>query len=231
VPTAKHKEMALAIQMRSQGASIKEIADFLKVSKGSVSPWVAHIVLNKQQISNLRGRKLRGAHAGRLAAAATNKEKYQKSRQASRSMGFSEATGYPLHVAGCMLYWAEGSKSMNSAVMSNTDPILLRKFVEFLIHLGVSLNRIKVSCSVHDTPGNASHSQCKIFWAKNLGVSEDVVKVFRATDVRGLVARKSHYPHGVGRVAIHDVSIVQRIYGGIERYAGEEMVFGRKYMD
>lgn len=224
----KHQERAQAIQMRSQGASIREIADRLVVSKSSVSCWVAHVKLTKQQTKNLQGRRLSGTHAGRAAAMIVNKQRYQKIRMDARLHGYNEANGDPLHVAGCMLYWAEGSKSMNTATMSNTDPILLKKFVEFLIYLGVSVDRIGVSCRVHNTPGNASPAQCRKFWASSLGIKMSSVKVFHARDDRGPSSRKCRYPHGVGRVFVYDVSIIQRIYGGIERYAGTEMVFGRK---
>lgn len=37
-----------------------------------------------------------------------------------------------LHIAGCMLYWAEGSKSRNAVQFANSDPAMVRYFVEFL---------------------------------------------------------------------------------------------------
>lgn len=224
----KHEERKLAIQMRSQGASIKEISDRLLISKSSASAWVSHIRLTESQVKSLKGRTSGRIHAGRLAASEVNRAKYQSARLAARKIGYDEANGKALHVAGCMLYWAEGTKSMNSAEMGNTDPVLLRKFVDFLRDLGAPPEKIKVSCRVHQTPGNASPLACRRFWASALSVSSSSVKVFSANDNRGSYARKSRYPHGVGRVAVYDYSIVQRIYGGIERYAGVEMPFGRK---
>jgi len=38
----------------------------------------------------------------------------------------------PLHLAGCMLYWAEGSKVRNSLEIANSDPNMLRLFLRFL---------------------------------------------------------------------------------------------------
>lgn len=224
----KHEERKLAVQMRSQGASIKEISDRLLISKSSASVWVSHIRLTESQVKSLKGRTSVRIHAGRKAACETNRARYQSARLDARQQGYDEATGNPLHVAGCMLYWAEGSKSMNSAVMGNTDPVLLRKFVDFLRDLGVPPAKLKVSCRVHQTPGNASPLACRRFWASALSIPTSSVKVFNANDNRGSYTRKSRYPHGVGRVAVYDYSVVQRIYGGIERYVGVEMPFGRK---
>lgn len=225
---SRDKDRQMAIQLRSQGLSIKEICERVKASKGSVSPWVAHIKLTSAQVMAMKIRVAPQTHAGREAASKKNREKCREVRDAARLRGYKEAKGAPLHVAGCMLYWAEGTKSVTAAAMTNTDPGLLAKFVEFLLFMGVEIEKVKVSCRVHDTPGNASKLACQKFWAKSLGVKSTSVKVFSAKDNRGVYTRKCRYPHGIGRVEVYDVSLVQRIYGGIERYAGTEMVFGRK---
>jgi transposase len=46
---AKHKEKNLAMILRKEGKSIKEIAKFLNVSAGSVSIWVKQIKLTEKQ--------------------------------------------------------------------------------------------------------------------------------------------------------------------------------------
>jgi len=40
-----------------------------------------------------------------------------------------------MDAAGSMLYWAEGDKARNQARLSNSDPELLRFFVDFLRRL------------------------------------------------------------------------------------------------
>jgi hypothetical protein len=40
--------------------------------------------------------------------------------------------GDPEFAAGCMLYWAEGSKTHNVARLSNSDPEVVRFLVNFL---------------------------------------------------------------------------------------------------
>ena len=226
--SAKENERQMAVQMRSNGASVGEISERLKVSKSSVSRWVRHILLNKEQKESLAGRKEFGNALGRKKACSVNRAKYETIRSAARSQGFAEAKGEEWHVAGCMLYWAEGAKSMNSVIICNTDPVLLEKFMRFLVKLGVDTEKVKLFCRVHDTPGNASEKKCKSFWSDCLGIRDSSVRVSKVPDNTVSSKRKSRYPHGIGILKLHDVNIVQRIYGGIEKYAGKEMVFGRK---
>jgi hypothetical protein len=40
--------------------------------------------------------------------------------------------GDPVHRGGCMLYWAEGSRSRNAVQIVDTDPDLLATFLHFL---------------------------------------------------------------------------------------------------
>ena len=51
-----------------------------------------------------------------------------------------------LHLAGCMLDWAEGSKGRNQLRFSNSDPEMIRFFVRFLQEcLGVKPDQIRIT--------------------------------------------------------------------------------------
>ena len=57
--------------------------------------------------------------------------------------------GTLLHQAGCMLYWAEGAKSRNSAKFANSDPPMMLLFRRFLTTaLGVDRGEIRMSINV-----------------------------------------------------------------------------------
>ena len=48
---------------------------------------------------------------------------------------------------GCMLYWAEGTKSRWSASVSNSDSDLLRLFADFLrLHFDVPDESMRIHC-------------------------------------------------------------------------------------
>ncbi len=60
-------------------------------------------------------------------------EAYRDKRVAWQLEGRIRARlGEPLHQAGCLPYWAEGSKSRNTVTMANSDAYLLRLFMRFL---------------------------------------------------------------------------------------------------
>lgn len=217
-----------AIEMRKQGCSLDDIVNKVEVSRATAHGWIKHVELSEYQKQCLRGRVANKIPAGRQKALETNRKKYADLRNAARQHGYDEALGDPVHVAGCMLYWAEGAKSLNSICFSNTDAAMQKKFKEFLEYLQVPLEKIKFSTRVHNTEGNATHEECKTFWAEKLNISVDQIKVFDANDSRGKSKAKSRYPFGVGRLVVYDYTIIQRIYGGIERYIGAEIPYGRK---
>lgn len=228
-PTSKNYSKYLqAIEMRKQGCSLEDILTKLEVSRGTAYGWIKHIELSEYQQQCLRGRVTDKMPAGRQKAIETNRKKYENLRNTARQQGYDEAVGDPVHVAGCMLYWAEGAKSLNSVCFSNTDAAMQKKFKEFLEYLQVPLEKIKFSTRVHNTKGNGTHDECKKFWSEKLNISVDQIKVFDANNNRGNSNAKSRYPFGVGRLVVYDYTIIQRIYGGIERYIGEEIPYGRK---
>jgi hypothetical protein len=58
--------------------------------------------------------------------------------------------GDPLHQMGCMLYWAEGSRSRNQLAFTNADPEMVDLFVHFLRRCyGVDDERIGLRVNVH----------------------------------------------------------------------------------
>lgn len=228
MPGRKEAERLLAIQLRAEGLCVAEIAQRLTVSKASVSTWVRHVSLTDKQKDAIKKRAAAPILLGQRAACEANRLKYSSIREQARRQGYDEALGDPIHVAGCMLYWAEGSKRINSAVLVNTDAQLVLMFVKFLIFMGVPVEKISVGVNVHATPGNATARGCQLYWSKLLSIPSARVRVGISKDVRGDRERKSRYAYGIARIEVCDVSVVQRIYGGIERYAGATLPFGRK---
>jgi len=120
-----------ARELRRAGHSVKEICRELGVAKSSVSVWVRDIPLTDEQILALKRRNpiYHGQHKGSEAVARKHRalrQQYQEEgRQKAREMD-------PLHLAGCMLYWAEGTKSKNALVLTNSDADMLKFYVRFL---------------------------------------------------------------------------------------------------
>ena len=224
----QYSDYQLAIQLRASGMSYEDMAKKINQPQKKLEEWTAHVQLNDYQKKCLAGKNPSLLSPGRARAIEKNIEKYQKLRLAARKKGYDEATGNLVHISGAMLYWAEGSKKINTVAFSNTDVLMHQQFMKFLNYLEVPKEKIKFCTTVHSTSGNASHEECKVFWSEKLNISENAITVYDAKDSRGEVKTKSRYPFGVGRITVFDYTVIQRIYGAIERYVGQEIPYGRK---
>src|SRR3954464_5698118 len=122
----KPDEYARVRTLRTDGMSIKRIAAAVGVSPSTVHKWTTDIVLTpEQRARNVRGpggpqcpELVRARAAAWSATCRTKREQYQM-------LGRTHAREHdPLHLAGCMLYWAEGSKFKNTLEFSNSDPAM-----------------------------------------------------------------------------------------------------------
>jgi AcrR family transcriptional regulator len=118
------RELARALR-REHGVSVKRLARMLGVSTSSVSLWVRDIELRPEQIAALRQAAVGGARHHRAAGLARRRAAQAHGRGVAR---FRD----PNHIAGCMLYWAEGSRNRHVVEFVNSDPAMMRFFVAFI---------------------------------------------------------------------------------------------------
>lgn len=113
--------------MRAEhGTPVRQIAETLGVSQSSVSIWVRDIVPTREQAARNRYEAIEVRARGW-------RELNGHRRLAFQEEGRRRAAGRdPVHIAGCMLYWAEGAKGRNSVVLANSDPHMMRFFRRFL---------------------------------------------------------------------------------------------------
>ena len=204
--------------------SVKEIARTVGVAPSTVSLWVRDVPLTVEQLESLRQRN--PAYNSQLRGATRNAERGRARRLEYQEEGrMLAALGHPLHVAGVMLYWAEGDKgSKNCARLSNSDPELLRFFVRFLREcLLVHDDQMRVTCHLF-----ADHvdrqTEVEQFWL-------DVVELPRTQLCKSFVNVYSKYsqkkranklPYGTTRITVYSTRVVQGIFGAIQEYAGFE---------
>jgi hypothetical protein len=127
-----------------------------------------------------------------------------------------------LHLAGCMLYWAEGDKGRQAVRISNSDPQLLSLFVRFLRECyGAEIGRLSVSCNLFADHINRQH-EIEDFWLCILGLPrsclrKSIVNVYSKYSQK---KRRNKLPYGTCKVVYSDTRTVQSIYGAIQEYAG-----------
>ena len=212
--------------LRTDGMAIKRIAKALGVSPSSVHAWTRDIELTAEQREhNLHGPTGPANPEAVAARAAAWTLRNRERRQGYQEDGRKRArSGDPLHLAGCMLYWAEGTKSRNSATLANSDAELVRLFCRFLTEsLSVSPADITVRLNVYLNNG-ISIAEIETYWLDLLGLDRRCSRKhaldFRPTSSSGQRANK--LPYGVCTISVHSTRIVQHIYGAIQEYAGFE---------
>lgn len=210
-----------ARRLRSHGSSLPEIVRAIGVAKGTVFGWIRDIALTPDQAKAIhrQSRSTKGSEALKL--------KYQTIRDQYRRLG-AEMAKPPtsLMVAGCMLYWGEGSKTLNQVCFTNTDVHMIELFSNFLRNeLGVSNDKLKISVYVHKGYGNKTEQECRNYWANVTKTSKEVT-VYNPKDKRSIV-RKNKHPYGICVISVYDVKIIQMIYGAIEAIIGKPLPYGR----
>jgi transcriptional regulator with XRE-family HTH domain len=206
---------------REQGLAMRDIAARLGVAVSTVSVWTRDIPLTAEQHERLRqanpiyNQQLRGQE-GRSASA-------RAARLAAQEHGRAEARrGDRLHLQGCMLFWAEGSRRRNSVVFTNSDVAMHRVFVRFLRCCGVADEQIALTVNCHLNNG-LSLVEIEAWWLTELGLPAACLR--RASVNRPSSAsrwRRNVLVYGTASLRVHSTSLVQSIYGAIQEYGGFE---------
>jgi hypothetical protein len=222
--TRSVQERERARQLRSQGMPYKRIAAELGVSVGSAFLWTSDIPLTKKQLE--RNRRGPGGpqnpESQRRRAAAWVARSREARRQSQADGRAAAQEGNPLHLAGCMLYWAEGAKDRNTVNFSNSDPRMLVLFRRFLTEaLAIEIDEITMSVNVYTNNG-ISIETIEAYWLDLLELPRSSVRKHTVnhmpTSSSGRARNK--LPYGVCTLRVQSTWMVQHIYGAIQEYGG-----------
>jgi hypothetical protein len=204
---------------RERGLSVKQLTRILGVSKSTISVWVRDIELSDEQRARLEAQ----SSWGRLAGSQTNAVRGLARRTKAQRLGRARARkGGTLHVAGCMLFWAEGSRSRNTVEFVNSDPAMVKFFLRFLRScFRVPDSKVRVTCNLF-ADHEDRQEEIEDFWLELLGLPRTCLR--KSTVNRfskySKKKRKNKLPYGTCRLTLSDTQIVQSIYGSIQEYAG-----------
>jgi transposase-like protein len=203
-----------------EGASIKSIAARLGVSASSVSVWVRDIELSRAQVAVLA--EANPALNAQRSGTARWSDICRDRRRRWQADGRARArVGDPLHHAGCMLFWAEGSKQRNNAILTNADPDLLLVFRRFLRDC-YAVEDERIAFSVNCFLGNGlALEQIEAHWLEVLELPRGSLRASTVNRPSSASRRRGRtLVHGTGRLAVASTAVVQSIYGAIQEYAG-----------
>lgn len=222
----KPRERRRARELRRDGWSYKRIASELDISPASALNWTRDIELTPEQIAFNLGKGSPAGREGVTRRAVANSATWRARRAAFQAEGRAVARrGDPLHQAGCMLYWAEGSKGKNTATFANSDAAMLRFFIRFLRKFfPLAPEDFSVRLNVYLGNGH-SLDEIEAHWLSLLELPRTCLRAHSLnhfpTSSSG--QRTNKLPYGVCTLRVlRSTRIVQHIYGAIQEYAGFE---------
>jgi transposase-like protein len=218
----KTSERAEAKLLRAEeGRSVREIAALVGVSRSTVSLWVRDIELTPEQHASLHARNpaYNGQLLGQRVRSARAREQRLRWQEEGRALA---RRGDPCHVAGCMLFWAEGDKTRTAVRISNSDPDLLRYFIDFLRRFYIDDDsRFRISCHLF-----ADHverqGEVERYWLRALGLPQSCLRqsYVNVYSRRSQKKRQNKLPYGTCKLALHSTQVAQSIFGAIQEYGG-----------
>jgi transposase-like protein len=208
----KLEEKLKAIELRRSGKSLKEICRTLGVSKGSVSMWVRDVILTdaqKLELDSRYDRQYRGAK--RL------KELAEIEHNKSKSIGRDRARKSEDFRLVCALYWGEGAKTSKKFAIGNSDPLLLKVVVRWLIRNGYK-EKINFRVQYYGENG-LSEDEISKWWLERLpGIELFHFRKFTKCLINRASQRKNigKLPYGTANVTVNNIQLFYEVMGGIE---------------
>jgi AcrR family transcriptional regulator len=216
----EQRELARLLR-QTEGASIKEIARRVGAAQSSISRWVRDVELSEEQTAAL----VRRASEGHIKGRTINSDLRRSARRLAQDEGRERArTRDPFHFAGCMLYWAEGAKSRNQLRFSNSDPEMVRFFVDFLrTYFNLRNSDIRMTCNLF-ADHLSRQRDIEEFWLATAGLPAECLckSTVNTYSKYSKKKRGNRLPYGTARVTVSRTRVVQSIFGSIQEYAGFE---------
>lgn len=219
---AKPELQAMARELRAGGMSMKRIATTLGVSPSSVHAWTRGVGIPAELEGSIPGRLALRPEQVRARTEAWSEMNRARRRAWQEEGRVAAREGDPAHQAGCMLFWAEGSKDRNVLQLANSDPHLLRVWIDFLRRRsGFPDDRFRLRLNVY-TGNGLSVGVIERFWLERLELPASCARAHIVNRVPTSSSGRRHgrLRHGVAQLTVGDTRAVQHIYGAIQEYGG-----------
>lgn len=127
----------------------------------------------------------------------------------------------PLHLAGCMLYWAEGAKSKSSGIaFANSDPNMLLLFMRFLreeMQVKDEIIRMRIQCHTRDP---IEIKRIERYWLDLLDLPSCSLRKTLIKKGNPNAIRHNNFENGFCMVEVYRVRLLHHIFGAIQEYSG-----------
>jgi hypothetical protein len=172
-PNAKDELRAIAVELRKEGRSYREIQEVVPVSKSTLSLWLRDVLVDEAARSRLADRERASRENAAAAIRARRVAKEARIVGDARAQIPASIAESGLFLVGLALYWAEGSKAKpwnpsEGVCLINSDPDVIRVFLAWLALLGVDAKALRFRVAIHNSGNVAAAEQ---FWADVVGIS------------------------------------------------------------
>lgn len=208
-----------AIVLRKKGYSYSMISEKLDIGKSTLSCWFKEMPFtpNKYVVERIRKGPLK---SGQIRHNQRVKDIIKIKKLASEQLGV--VTKRDLWMIGLGLYIGEGSKSFETAQISNSDPSIIKLAVRWFKDIcGLKNDNITITMNLY--PDN-DEKKCAGYWKKITGLK---AKQFRKTQIDKRInksdRKRRKLPFGTVRLSIisngdsnFGVNLHRRIMGWME---------------
>lgn len=221
----KLEEKELAIKLRKQGLSYKQILKKVKVSKSTLSLWCRDISLTVEQSEQLLKRKFEGSEKGRILGAKKNQERRIKETTEQFILGEKEIgklTKRERFLIGIALYAGEGSKKRIG--FANSDPKIIKFMMKwFKEFCEVPPEKFRGAIWIHD---NLNAIEAKDFWSNTTGIPENqFYKTYIAKNKKtSKKIRKNIHQFGVFSISLSNTKTHRKILGWLSGILNPQLI-------
>ena len=200
--------------MRKGGVSYSQIKEKLQVSKSSLSLWLQDYPLSEKRIRELRADSPIRIERFRNTMRLKREARLSSVRErAGKDIG--TLSKRDILIAGIFLYWGEGTKTTRALTsVSNTDPAMLRFFIQWLRLLGVEKARMKAYLHLYKDMDIKKELR---FWSRAL---EMPLASFRKPYIKDSFQTGLSYPqrftHGTCNVIFENRDVSERVLMSLE---------------
>lgn len=163
-----------AIALRQEGKSIRNIEKNLNIPRSTLSGWFKNIQLSQKQKHKLeQNRTSHLLKARKKAVLWHNQQKLLRLKDA-KNKSLSVLSNIDinnqsiLELALAMLYLGEGFKKISGTGIGNSDPLILKFFMNILIK-NYSIDINKMHCELH-LRADQDPDKIKAYWSKELNL-------------------------------------------------------------
>ena len=201
------------LELRKGGKSILEIVKETGASKGSVSAWTKEILLSEVEKELIKKRSKR---------AGSSSLTWKKRRISYQEIGKNRIKeNDPLYIAGCILYWGEGSKATSQLGMTNSDPAMQKLFIKFLRKFW-NLKDEDITFKIQSYTDLHSKEEIMEFWADTLDLPLSALRKchwnLKPISSKSTLMKNGKLEYGTCCISVCDVKIIQEIYGAIQEF-------------